>query len=458
MQQPQPEASRKQLPYTSMTPPSGGGGAGYGYHRFTAGELQRRDLDREFEEFIVVKSPPPSKRKSGMLEHETGPANQNVCPLRTPVSGKAKAQSRTSKANRAGSQTSLANIGSPAGNNLTPNGTCRYDNSLSLLTKKFINLIKHAEDGILDLNNAADTLEVQKRRIYDITNVLEGIGLIEKKLKNRIQWKGADVFRPAEAQGCLSDLREEIKNLNMEEQRLDERIREIQEKLTGLSEDENNQRWLFVTEEDIKNLPCFKNETLIAIKAPHGTTLEVPDPDETVDYPRRRYRIVLRSTMGPIDVYLVSQFEEKFEDMKAVEAQSVVLQTSSVNEEALAHAPTGEINGHEIDWQRLKAQKTPLDISTSQDSVGGMVRIVPDGDTDADYWLLSDAEVSITDMWKTQSGFDWDTLNTIPEENTTANLSPTRVQTAPGVDCRTREFIECKTTETMQGELVRKMS
>jgi len=31
---------------------------------------------------------------------------------------------------------------------------------------------------------------VQKRRIYDITNVLEGIGLIEKKSKNNIQWKG----------------------------------------------------------------------------------------------------------------------------------------------------------------------------------------------------------------------------------------------------------------------------
>lgn len=37
---------------------------------------------------------------------------------------------------------------------------------------------------------AADILEVrQKRRIYDITNVLEGIGLIEKKSKNSIQWK-----------------------------------------------------------------------------------------------------------------------------------------------------------------------------------------------------------------------------------------------------------------------------
>ena len=26
---------------------------------------------------------------------------------------------------------------------------------------------------------------------------------------------------------------------------------------------------------------------------------------QAVDYPQRRYRIVLRSTMGPIDVYLV---------------------------------------------------------------------------------------------------------------------------------------------------------
>lgn len=35
-------------------------------------------------------------------------------------------------------------------------------------------------------------LAVQKRRIYDITNVLEGIGLIQKYKKNKIRWAGPD--------------------------------------------------------------------------------------------------------------------------------------------------------------------------------------------------------------------------------------------------------------------------
>jgi sugar-specific transcriptional regulator TrmB len=42
----------------------------------------------------------------------------------------------------------------------------------------------------LDLNDAVKTLNVQKRRIYDITNVLEGIGLIAKERKNNIRWNG----------------------------------------------------------------------------------------------------------------------------------------------------------------------------------------------------------------------------------------------------------------------------
>lgn len=43
-----------------------------------------------------------------------------------------------------------------------------------------------------------ETLDVQKRRIYDITNVLEGIGLICKVVKNNIRWDGPGSLRRAE--------------------------------------------------------------------------------------------------------------------------------------------------------------------------------------------------------------------------------------------------------------------
>lgn len=66
----------------------------------------------------------------------------------------------------------------------------RYDSSLGYLTRRFVSLLKASPHGILDLNTAANTLSVQKRRIYDITNVLEGVALIEKCGKNHIQWRG----------------------------------------------------------------------------------------------------------------------------------------------------------------------------------------------------------------------------------------------------------------------------
>lgn len=67
--------------------------------------------------------------------------------------------------------------------------TSRYDNSLGQLTKRFTELLQSAPDVTIDLNYAATRLDVQKRRIYDITNVLEGIGLIEKKSKNTVRWR-----------------------------------------------------------------------------------------------------------------------------------------------------------------------------------------------------------------------------------------------------------------------------
>ncbi|NP_001165430.1 E2F transcription factor 6 L homeolog [Xenopus laevis] len=64
----------------------------------------------------------------------------------------------------------------------------RFDVSLFYLTRKFVDIIKAAPDGIVDLNDVATMLGVRKRRVYDITNVLDGINLIQKRSKNHVQW------------------------------------------------------------------------------------------------------------------------------------------------------------------------------------------------------------------------------------------------------------------------------
>ena len=50
----------------------------------------------------------------------------------------------------------------------------KKENSLELITKKFIKYISNLKTKYIDLNNAVKVINIKKRRIYDITNVLEG--------------------------------------------------------------------------------------------------------------------------------------------------------------------------------------------------------------------------------------------------------------------------------------------
>ncbi|KMZ64404.1 hypothetical protein ZOSMA_36G00060 [Zostera marina] len=83
--------------------------------------------------------------------------------------------------------------------------------SPGLLTKKFIDLLRESKDGTLDLNNAAEHLAVQKRRIYDITNVLKGVGMIEKNMINKRKLSGFEaVVMPKVLQEYMTSLQVNI--------------------------------------------------------------------------------------------------------------------------------------------------------------------------------------------------------------------------------------------------------
>ena len=213
---------------------------------------------------------------------------------------------------------------STTGVSVEGNGVARNDTSLGLLTKNFVQLLRDAPDGQVNLNDAAARLGSQKRRIYDITNVLEGIQLITKNSKNMIQWRGSVArarrstsgvsaatgsrvsSRNSGGGGCKEDdenddeeeedeeeeddqdelsvrvrhLRRRLRALCDEDESLVGHLLTIQASLAALAEDSNNVSLAYVTYQDIRSIPSFNGHTVMAIRAPSGTRLEVPDPHD----------------------------------------------------------------------------------------------------------------------------------------------------------------------------------
>ncbi|XP_029560316.1 transcription factor E2F5 isoform X2 [Salmo trutta] len=190
-----------------------------------------------------------------------------------------------------------------------PNGgaaSSRHEKSLGLLTIKFVTLLQEAKDGVLDLKVAADSLAVrQKRRIYDITNVLEGVGLIEKKTKNIIQWRGENLgCQTAEVLEQVEVLTAQLCELEEQEKELDSQKAWLEQSIKHMNDDPIASRYMYVTHEDICD--AFSGDTLLAVVAPSGTQLEVPVP-ETGQRGQKRYQVNLRSTSAPIQVMLINK-------------------------------------------------------------------------------------------------------------------------------------------------------
>ncbi|KAJ8912902.1 hypothetical protein NQ315_017232 [Exocentrus adspersus] len=183
------------------------------------------------------------------------------------------------------------------------NQQSRFEKSLGLLTTKFVNLLQKSTGGVLDLklaSIAADLLAVrQKRRIYDITNVLEGIGLIEKKSKNSIQWKPytyKDCLPGANTQEYslkVAHLKSELSKLSEYENELDMQRLRIEQSIRNTTEDLETKKYLYVTSEDLSN--CYNSaDTVIVVNTPiNNTALKYLNSED-------KHQLKIRSSSSPI--------------------------------------------------------------------------------------------------------------------------------------------------------------
>eukprot|EP00736_Rhodelphis_marinus_P012452 Rmarinus@m.12835 len=66
----------------------------------------------------------------------------------------------------------------------------RKEKSLGLLCENFLKFYGDGKQDLISLDAAASQLGVERRRIYDIVNVLESVEIVVRKAKNRYTWYG----------------------------------------------------------------------------------------------------------------------------------------------------------------------------------------------------------------------------------------------------------------------------
>lgn len=149
----------------------------------------------------------------------------------------------------------------------------RQENSLCKLTKKVLAYIRNKNKTNININELVKDLGVKKRRIYDITNVLQGIGYVEKQGKNEIIWnKNNCIFNKKEIKN-----KNKFYNLQQQINELNEQMNKQRDELNILSSKNDFNKNNYVKFIDLANLAKNENKDLLIIKTVPGSKLDFFD-------------------------------------------------------------------------------------------------------------------------------------------------------------------------------------
>ena len=166
------------------------------------------------------------------------------------------------------------------------------ENSLGQLTKNFINYIKTTGKKSININDLVNELQVKKRRIYDITNVLQGIGYLQKSGKNEIIWTKTIINKTKSKKKLANKKNNNNNNINNNKQKINieqlEQEKDKYEKQINIFKDEFNSiakkvdfaKYGYITKDDLKTLSINDKVDLLIIKATKGTVMNIVDKND----------------------------------------------------------------------------------------------------------------------------------------------------------------------------------
>lgn len=177
-------------------------------------------------------------------------------------------------------------------------------------------ILQACPGAAVDINEAAQRLQVPKRRIYDITNVLEGVGMIDKRSKNVVAWKGSEAILGStideEAKESMIQYRREIGSLHKEEALLDHWIEHLEKETKSLYSDlpyvETNDilRAVLESSGDPPKETLVDNEgnpqqAFLAVHTPYDGIAQIPEPspeEEAAEGQHSEHKLYVGSLRG----------------------------------------------------------------------------------------------------------------------------------------------------------------
>lgn len=162
------------------------------------------------------------------------------------------------------------------------------ENSLGQLTKNFIKYIRENGKKSVNINDLVNELSIKKRRIYDITNVLQGIGYIQKNCKNEISWVKTNVHQKKKTKKNnaekkieqISKQKSNIEFLIKQNSQLKKKLDAFFDEFTSISQRVDFLQYAYITMDDIESLAKNLNKDFVLIKANNGNEVKILEDGE----------------------------------------------------------------------------------------------------------------------------------------------------------------------------------
>ncbi len=178
-------------------------------------------------------------------------------------------------------------------------------------------------------------------------------------MKNKIKWRGTlNIPDDSQLDHELIRAKKELETLQEEERSLTAQVEQLQESFNEMATQSTYGEYAYVTYDDVSKLSTtheYQAHKLIVVKAPSGTIMEIPNPEDV-----ERYFQGLRQKAATHDPEAEEQLkrekdveEKKYQILLSSKTDPIMVFTVENDESDSHHKPSEDDNPESRDLERL---------------------------------------------------------------------------------------------------------